>query len=84
MSAQAIEVSTSVQIDHWELGRHFFDWDNVEQARFLHGMRIGLDDLSGTGHIQLQYITDAAKADKTRDEILGLVELLHEYLGEIG
>jgi hypothetical protein len=84
VSARAIEVSTSVKIDHWELGRHFFDWDNTEQARFLHGMRIGLDELKADGKMQLLYIVDAAKAGKTCDEIPGLVELLHEYLGEIG
>lgn len=84
MSLPAITTSTEVTINHWELGRHFFDWNNVEQAHFLHGMRIGLDDLKADGNMQLLFITDAAKADGIREDILGLVELLHEYLGEVG
>ena len=76
---EAIEVSTSTTINHWELGHHFFDWDNVEQARFLHGMTAGLDDLGGYGHLQVGYIVDAAIADDAEVRIRRLVDILHEY-----
>ena len=81
MTVQPIEVetSTTTTINHWELGRHFFDWDNVEQARFLHGMLIGFDELGAYGHLQLSYITDAAAADGTLTATRGFVERLHEF-----
>ena len=76
---KAITVQTAVEIDHWELGLLFAEWDNVEQAGFLHGATVGFSDLGGWGHMQLSYIVDAAKADGTQDEVQRFLELLHEY-----
>ena len=76
---QAIEVETSTTINHWELGRQFFSWDNVEQARFLHGAHIGHGELGAWGHMQLSYIVDAARADGTFEQVRDLIDLLHVY-----
>jgi len=84
VTVQAIEVTTSTTINHWHLGRQFFDWDNVEQARFLHGMTIGHEDLGGYGHLQINYIVDAAKADGTEDATRRLVDILHDYFQPVG
>jgi hypothetical protein len=80
VSAPAIEVTTSTTINHWELGRQFFEWNNVEQALFLHGAHIGHAELGGWGHIQLSYIRDAAETDGTLQELRGFVSLLNSYL----
>jgi len=82
VTVQAIEVTTSTTINHWELGRQFFDWDNVEQASFLHGAYVGHNCLGAWGHMQIGAIVDAAKADDTTDHIRYLVDLLHEYFKE--
>jgi len=78
----AIEVTTSTIINHWELGRQFFGWDNVEQALFLHGAKVGFDDLGAYGHLQLSYIRDAAEVDGTVVEVRQFIERLHEYFEE--
>ena len=76
---KAITVQTTVEIDHWDLGRLFAEWDNVEQASFLHGATVGFGGLGGWGHMQVKYIVDAATADGTQDEVHRFLELLHEY-----
>jgi hypothetical protein len=76
---EAITVETTVEIEHWELGRLFAEWSNEEQARFLYGATVGFADLGGWGHMQLKYIVDAAKADGTQPEVLLFLELLREY-----
>ena len=78
----AIEVTTSTTINHWELGRDFFEWNNEEQAIFLHGAKCGHDDLGAWGHMQLSYIVDAAKEAGTLDQVREFIELLREYFKE--
>jgi hypothetical protein len=79
---QAIEVTTETVINHWELGRQFFDWDNEEQARFLHGAYVGHQELGGWGHVQIGAIVDATEVDGTTIEIRSLIELLRDYFKE--
>lgn len=78
-SGKSITVKTEVEIDHWELGRHFFDWNSDEQASFLHGACVGWGDLGGYGHLQVKYIVDSATVADTADQIREFVGLLHEY-----
>lgn len=79
---QAIEVKTEAVINHGALGRQFFEWDNHEQARFLHGMTLGLDALGGYGHLQINYIVESAEERDLSDGIRRLVSILHEYFKE--
>ena len=79
---QAIEVASSVTINHHSLGQQFFEWDNTEQASFLHGAMIGYQGLRGAGGIQLLAIVDAAKAWGMIRGVRDFVDVLHEYISE--
>jgi hypothetical protein len=76
---QAIEVATTTTINHWELGRQFFEWDNVQQALFLHGAHVGHAELGAWGHLQISYIRDAAEANGTLPEIRELIASINNY-----
>lgn len=80
--SDAITVSSEYTIDHWELGRDFAQWDNHQQADFLQGVYIGLQDLGSYYGLQLLAIREAAEETETTVEQQELIRLLHDYLVE--
>jgi hypothetical protein len=75
----AIEVTTETKINHWELGRLFWQWDSEQQAHFLHGMAIGYSEVGGLGpHFQMHAIPGHLEGVFLRDT-QDLLAQFHEY-----
>lgn len=81
MSNEPITVSNHITIDHWRLGHSFWNWNNEEQAQFLHGLYHGMCDVcSGTYGLQLMAVLEHAKEKGIEMDLAELVETLQSYL----
>lgn len=78
--SEPISVSSTVTIDHWELGREFWQWNNEEQAQFLHGLYVAMSDLRGVHGIQLLAVLDHAVKEGFESDLVELVTILYTYL----
>lgn len=76
---KAITVETTIEINHYQMGQLFADWNNVDQAAFLYGAAHGFDSLDGWAPMQASFITHAAEVEGWRPITARFIELLHEY-----
>ena len=79
ISNEALRVTTEVTIDHLELGRLFGKWDSEQQANFLTGMLIGIEEIGPTYGEQLHYIVESAGKDDKIKDLEDLTVLFVDY-----
>lgn len=81
MNNEPITVSNQVTVDHWRLGHSFWNWNNEEQAQFLHGLYHGMYDVcGGTYGMQLLAVLEHAAEKGFEMDLAEMVETLHSYL----
>lgn len=76
---EAFNVTTEVTLDHLELGRLFGKWDSEQQANFLTGMLIGIEEIGPNYGEQLHYIVESASRDDKIKDLEGLAVLFVDY-----
>lgn len=79
----AIEVTTETKINHYELGTDAASWDNEEQAHFLLGFSRAIQELPGTGLMQIHYIAEYLR-DKPEHmvDLQWIADRLSEYFAD--
>jgi len=79
----AMKITSTVEIDHAELGAEVWEWDSEQQAAFLASLAKTFSDNGGKSHFQVHYIADELR--KTPADLVAvrwLNDLLTEYLKE--
>lgn len=79
MNDNAIYVTTSVTINHFQLGRDFASMYSTEQAEFLQGMAIGFEELGCDSGLQIMSILESAEDDGSIDDIRKIIGTLNDY-----
>lgn len=77
--SKAIDVSTSVTINHFELGREFASMYSTEQAEFLQGMAVGFDELGWNSGLQIMSILESAEDAGIAYDVQRIIGILNEH-----
>jgi hypothetical protein len=79
----AIEITSTVKIDHAELGAEVWEWDSEQQAAFLASLAKTFSANGGKSHFQVHYIVDELrKTPADINAVRWLNDLLTDYLKE--
>jgi len=79
----AIEITSTVNINHADLGTEVWEWDAGQQAAFLVNFAKAFRAEAGQGLFQIHYIAEElSKTPADLDAARWLAERLSEYLGD--
>lgn len=79
----AIEITSTVTIDHAKLGAEVWEWDSDKQAEFLAALAKSFNNAGGSAHFQIYHIVEAlGREPEDIASVRWLNDLLTDYLKE--